>query len=56
MPTRTTSAPLLLNEKIRGIAIETVVSVVCFQHPTKRSEIQRIFRIARKVRKKAQPS
>lgn len=32
------------------------VEAVCFQHPTKRSEIQRIFRIARKVQKKAQPS
>ncbi|WP_112270520.1 hypothetical protein [Lentzea terrae] len=32
------------------------VEAVCFQHPIKRSEIQRIFRIARKVQKKAQPS
>ncbi|MFI6102305.1 hypothetical protein ACIA8G_42710 [Lentzea sp. NPDC051213] len=33
------------------------VEAVCFQHPTKRSEIRRIFRIARKVQKaqKGQP-
>jgi hypothetical protein len=29
------------------------VEAICFQHPTKRSEIQRIFRIARKVEKAA---
>lgn len=32
------------------------VEAVCFQHPIKQSEIRRIFRIARKVQKKTQPS